>query len=220
MIDPQQVALVLLAAGHSHRFGAVDKLAEPFLDKPLAYHVVTALEAIPFMTRIAIVSDTVLDFGALRYEVVQNPDPTLGQARSVCHGVKRAQERGAQAVLIALADMPRVTAGHVYRLFDAFDGAHSVVASSDGVKPMPPALFGKDQFDELLALEGDQGARDLIRGGKHVVTSPAELIDIDTQDDLRRLRETFGLKTDHVEPRFPIDPAGLAGAAGASPSSD
>ena len=28
MIDPQQIALVLLAAGHSHRFGAVDKLAD------------------------------------------------------------------------------------------------------------------------------------------------------------------------------------------------
>jgi molybdenum cofactor cytidylyltransferase len=220
MIDPEQVALVLLAAGHSHRFGEMDKLAEPFLDKPLAYHVVTALEAIPFMTRIAIVSDTVLDFAALGYEVVENPDPTLGQARSVCHGVKRAKERGAQAVLIALADMPRVTAGHVYRLFDAFVGDDSVVASSDGVQPMPPALFGKGRFEELLALDGDQGARDLIRGGKHVVTSPAELIDIDTQDDLRDLRETFGLKTDHVTPRFPIDPAGAAGATGASPSGD
>ena len=196
MLKPDQTALILLAAGRSRRFNNGDKLAEPFLDKPLAYHVVTALEKIPFLARIAIVSDTRLDFGALGYDVVENPDPSLGQARSLCHGVSRAQEMGAEAVLVALADMPRVTAAHVYRMFDAADGAATIVASSDGVQPMPPALFGKDMYPELLALEGDQGARELIKRGHHVVTSPAELVDVDTQEDLRELRELYGLPTD------------------------
>lgn len=196
MIEADKVALVLLAAGHSRRFNDGDKLAEPFLDKPLAYHVVTALERVPFRVRIAIVSDTALDFASLGYEVVENPDPTLGQARSLCFGVEAAREAGAEAVLVALADMPRVTAAHVYRLLDRYDGPAAVVASSDGVQPMPPALFGKDQFDTLLALDGDEGGRDLIRRGHHVVTSDAELVDIDTQDDLRRLRELYGLPTD------------------------
>lgn len=196
MLKPDQTALILLAAGRSRRFNNGDKLAEPFLDKPLAYHVVTALEKIPFLARIAIVSDTRLDFGALGYDVVENPDPSLGQARSLCHGVSRAQEMGAEAVLVALADMPRVTAAHVYRMFDAADGAATIVASSDGVQPMPPALFGKDMYPELLALEGDQGARELIKRGHHVVTSPAELVDVDTQENLRELRELYGLPTD------------------------
>lgn len=196
MIEPDKVALVLLAAGRSRRFNDGDKLAEPFLDKPLAYHVVTALEKVPFLTRIAVVSDTALDFAALGYQVVENPDPSLGQARSLCHGVTAAREAGAEAVLVALADMPRVTAGHIGRLLDRYDGPDAVVASSDGVRPMPPALFGKDQFDALLALEGDEGARDLVRRGHHVVASPAELVDIDTQDDLRELRELYGLPSD------------------------
>lgn len=196
MLKPDQTALILLAAGRSRRFNDGDKLAEPFLDKPLAYHVVTALENIPFLARIAIVSDTTLDFAPLGYDVVENPDPSLGQARSLCHGVKRAQALGAEAVLVALADMPRVTAAHVYRMFDAADGPATIVASSDGVRPMPPALFGKDMYPELLALEGDQGARDLIKRGHHVVTSPAELVDVDTQEDLRELRELYGLPTD------------------------
>jgi len=196
MIEAEQVALVLLAAGHSRRFNDGDKLAEQFLDKPLAYHVVTALEKLPFLARIAVVSDTRLDFAALGYRVVENPDPTLGQARSLCHGVAAAREAGAEAVLVALADMPRVTAGHIHRLFDAYDGPDAVVASSDGIRPMPPALFGKGRFDALLALEGDEGARDLVRRGHHVVASPAELVDIDTQDDLRELRELYGLPSD------------------------
>jgi molybdenum cofactor cytidylyltransferase len=148
------------------------------------------------MMRIAIVSDTGLDFAALGYDVIDNPDPSLGQARSVCFGVAAAKAAGAQAVLVALADMPRVTAAHIYRLFDAADGPATIVASSDGSTPMPPALFGRDLFDELLDLQGDDGARALIKRGHHVVASPAELVDVDTREDLAELRELYGLETD------------------------
>lgn len=201
MLKPDQVALILLAAGRSRRFNDGDKLAEPFLDKPLAYHVVTALESLDFAARIAVVSDTKLDFAALGYDVVENPDPSRGLARSLCLGVERADELGVEAVLIALADMPRVTAAHIRRMMDTADGPATIVASSDGVDPMPPALFGRNLFPELLELEGDQGARDLIRRGRHVIAPPAELVDIDTQEDLRALRRLYGLPTDgHPEP--------------------
>lgn len=195
MLTPENTALVLLAAGRSRRFDG-DKLVEPFLDKPLAYHVVTALENVPFLMRIAVVSETSLDFAALGYCVETNPDPWLGQARSLSHGVAVAQAAGAAAVLVALADMPRVTATHVYRVFDAARGADTIVASSDGTRPSPPALFGSGLFDDLLRLEGDEGARQLIKRGHHVVTSPAELVDIDTRMDLKKLRQLYGLKTD------------------------
>ncbi|WP_137862695.1 MULTISPECIES: nucleotidyltransferase family protein [unclassified Sphingomonas] len=198
MITPDQTALVLLAAGRSRRFNDGDKLAEPFLDKPLAYHVVTALERVPFRARIAVVSGTALDFAALGYDVVENPDPALGQAHSLGFGV--AQALGCEAVLVALADMPRVTAAHVHRLMDAADGPATIVASSDGVQPMPPALFGKDQFPALMQLEGDHGARELIMRGHHVIAPPSELVDIDTQADLRALRERYGLRTDGLPP--------------------
>lgn len=195
MLEPEQVALVLLAAGRSRRFDG-DKLTEQFLDKPLAYHVVTALENIPFCARIAVVSGTALDFPARGYDVVENPEPSLGQARSLHYGVSRARDAGCEYVLVALADMPRVTAAHIYRLFDAANGPDTIVASSDGVRPMPPALFGQGRFDALLALEGDEGARALIRAGRHVVATPAELVDIDTREDLEKLRELYGLATD------------------------
>ena len=200
MLKPDQVALILLAAGRSRRFNDGDKLAEPFLDKPLAYHVVTALEAVPFRARIAVVSHTSLDFAALGYEVVENPDPTLGQIRSLCHGVAHARALEVEAVLVALADMPRVTATHIRRLMDAADGPATVVASSDGTLPKPPALFGKDVFPTLLKLDSEEDARDLIRRGHHVVTTPAELVDIDTQADLRALRALYGLPSDGSDP--------------------
>ena len=188
MIRAEKTVLILLAAGRSERFGEVDKLEQDFLGHPLALHVVTAFEDVPFQARFVVKNGTDLDFESHGYRVIHNPEPKIGMSRSVKLGVECARKDGAEAVLIALADMPRVTAAHVYRLLDAADSADAVVASSDGVNPCPPAVFGAGQFDFLLNLEGDAGARDLVRAGKHVVTSPAELIDIDTPEDLERLR--------------------------------
>jgi molybdenum cofactor cytidylyltransferase len=128
---------------------------------------------VPFLTRIAVVSDTGARFrGARLSDVVENPDPSLGQARSLCHGCRGAKEAGAEAVLVALADMPRVTAAHIYRMFDRRRRPGTIVASSDGVHPMPPALFGKDLFPNCSSWKGDEGARALIRRGHHVVPQP------------------------------------------------
>ncbi len=186
MIAAEDVVLILLAAGASSRFREGNKLEAEFLGKPVGQHVVTALESIPFRARFVVRDSCALDFHG--YRLIQNDHPDQGMARSVRMGVECAKREGAKAVLIALADMPRVTATHIYRLLDAADGEDAVVASSDGTQPRPPALFGAGQFDFLLTLEGDAGARELVRGGKHVVTAPAELIDIDTPEDLEALR--------------------------------
>ncbi|MCC2977466.1 nucleotidyltransferase family protein [Sphingomonas sp. PL-96] len=193
MLRAEDTALVLLAAGRSRRFGETDKLAERFLDQPLAYHVVTALEAVPFQTRIAVVSQTALDFAARGYTVIENAAPEEGQAGSLRLGVAAAQARGASAVLVALADMPRVTATQIYRLFDLAEGPDAVMASSNGVHPTPPALFGANRLPELLRCAGDSGARALVQAGRHVVTQADELIDIDTPEDLAALRARYGL---------------------------
>jgi len=186
MIAAEDTMLVLLAAGRSSRFPDGNKLEAQFLGKPVGLHVVTALEDIAFKDRVVVIDGCTLDFAG--YRVIHNDTPSDGMARSIKLGVERAQAAGAKAVLIALADMPRVTAAHIYRLLDAADSPDAVVASSDGVQPHPPALFGAGRFDSLMTLEGDAGARDLVRAGKHVITSPAELIDIDTPEDLERLR--------------------------------
>ena len=188
MLDIKDCTLVLLAAGKSKRYGLSDKLTEPFLGKPLAYHVVTAFENIPFKARIVVVDGGDLDFASRGYRVVKNPRPEDGVSSSVRLGIKAAREDNPGSILIALADMPRVTAAQVYRLFDASTGAETVVASSDGCAPKPPALFGPAHFDHLERLEGDEGARPLILAGRHVVTAPAELIDIDTEEELEELR--------------------------------
>lgn len=197
MLQPEDCALVLLAAGRSLRFAGGDKLAEPFLHEPLGLHVVTALAGVPFRTRIAVISDTGVDFAARGYRIVRNAHPERGQAGSLALLVAAAQEADVAAVVVALADMPRVTGSHIYHLLDA-GGPEAIVASSDGVEPRMPALFGRDHFAALMDPGGLDVARDLVRRGRHVVTTPAELVDIDTQDDLRTLRERYGVRDDRT----------------------
>ena len=192
-IRVEDTVLILLAAGRSQRFGDVgSKLVEPFLSRPLGLHVAVALEGLPFRERLAIVDGDRLDYGPYGFTQIHNDDPGEGMSRSVRLGVARAKEMGARAVMIALADMPRVTSAHILRVFDAADGADTVVASSDGCEPMPPVLFGAGHFDFLMALTGETGAKELVEGGRHVVTSPAELIDVDTREQLDRLRALVG----------------------------
>jgi len=191
MIAPETTALILLAAGKSTRFGLSDKLTAPFLGQPLGMHVVTALDAVPFARRIVVKDGVELDYAARGYEVVTNSQPEDGLSSSVRLGVQAARGDGIEAVLIALADMPRITAAQIHRLFDAAHGPDTVATSSDGTRPRPPVLFGAGRFDALEELEGDVGARDMLLGGRHVVTNPDELIDVDTEEELAALRARF-----------------------------
>lgn len=188
MIKAENTVLLLLAAGNSERFGDADKLEQDYLGHPLAFHVVTALEGVPFKKRIAIVSDTGLDFAGRGYEVIENEAPTEGLSSSIKLGIAACRECGADAALIALADMPRVTATHIYRLLDYADDLDTILASSDGRRPRPPALFGKNHFDWLMSLTGDRGAREMILKAHHVIAAANELFDVDTRADLERLR--------------------------------
>jgi molybdenum cofactor cytidylyltransferase len=185
MIAPAQVALVLLAAGRSMRFGPADKLAWPVRGDALGLHAARRLAAVPFGAHIAVTGGGV-DYTALGYEHVPNDAPEMGQSRSIALGVARA--RGFAAVMIALADMPLVEEAHVMALLARVSGPSSMVASM-GEHPCPPAVFGRDWFDALSTLEGDRGARTLLSGAVLVAASPASLTDIDT---LKDLAESFG----------------------------
>ncbi len=186
MIGVEETALVLLAAGRSERFGA-SKLDQDLNGLPLGLHAARALAALPFARRVAVTGRCAIDFAAEGYAVVRNDDPARDMASSVRLGVSAAGD--AAAVLLVLADMPGVTAAHVARLFAASEGA-TVVASGDGERAMPPVLFAQALFPQLLALRGDHGARDLIRGARQVVAPAGMLVDVDTVAALEGLRST------------------------------
>ncbi len=91
--------------------------------------------------------------------------------------------------------MPQVDAALIDRLIGAFDpekGALVVVPVINGERGNP-VLWSRRFFPDLMAIEGDIGARKLIgRYGEVVaevsVTGKAALTDIDTPEALRGLK--------------------------------
>ncbi len=102
-------------------------------------------------------------------------------------------EDGPAAVLVLLCDQPGVNAPLLRELTAVRHarGAAVVACAYDGTLG-PPAVFGKEVFDEILALPDGAGARAIIdrhaaRGEVHVVDFPAGARDVDTPADLARL---------------------------------
>lgn len=179
------IAVAVLAAGESRRFGA-DKLMAELDDMPLALHVVKMLAKMPFGWHFAVCSKSAVlmqHFSAAGFVVIKNSTPELGQSHSLHLVVKAAEATGAQALLVVLADMPFVTPMHIDRLVSAGPG---IIASTDGHRPMPPAIFPRAMWPQLLATTGDAGARELLSEALLVTASADELRDIDVPADLPR----------------------------------
>lgn len=121
---------------------------------------------------------------------VHNPDFAQGMSSSIRTGVEAVPEDAAAAVIM-LADQPFVDADVIRRLIEAYhtSGMKIVACAYSGVQGVP-VLFDRALFLELLVLEGDQGARQVMATyPKHVATveiSPDAARDIDTPEDARR----------------------------------
>lgn len=183
MIAADAVAVILLAAGLSTRFGPSNKLVEPLDGLPLGLHAARTLGSLPFAARIVVTRDGKPDFGSYGFTPVINPTPDTGQSGSIRLGLVQARLAAPEAVLIALADMPFMPVAHVEAMMARFEQSHPIVGSWDGEAACPPALFGRPLFDALEALGGDRGAGALLRGATLVAAAGGELADMDTLAD-------------------------------------
>jgi molybdenum cofactor cytidylyltransferase len=123
--------------------------------------------------------------------LVANPDYATGLASSVKAGV-RALPANCAGALVALGDMPRLTAGHLDRLIAAFAGDAIVVPMHAG-KQGNPVLWPARYFPELLQLDGDAGAKRLIAVHAALVVevdlgTEAIFFDVDTPEALVKLQ--------------------------------
>jgi molybdenum cofactor cytidylyltransferase len=176
------IAAVLLAAGRSVRFGVANKLTATLGDLPLGLHAVGALAPLDLAKRLVVTGPAYRDWPS--FDVIVNDRPEDGMAHSIALGIAAARCSGADAVLIALADMPFVPTEHFERILAGYRGSDTLIATSDGVRRMPPALFGSDWFAELEALSGDRGAHGLLQRAAVVVTEADTLLDVDRPEDL------------------------------------
>jgi len=189
------IAAVVLAAGSGSRFGGAKQLAE--LDGiPLLEHALRAVEAVPAIERIVVVLGARADeiragvhFGLA--EPVVCADWAEGQAASLRCGIEAVA--GAEAAVLTLGDMPRVTPQVITRFADiaAEHGSHARARAVYDGMPGHPVGLGSAYFEQIAALRGDVGARDVLKAIGAIAIECSHLCsaaDVDTPEALEELR--------------------------------
>lgn len=189
-------AVVLAAGGGSRYSGATHKLVAHVDGRPVLSHVVQAVIASGVAPVIVVTGDVdlspVLDDAQARAQgdlvVVSNPRWRAGMATSLQCALQVARERGLAAVVVGLGDQPGVPASAWRAVADT--NAPIAVATYAGVRRNPVRIHA--ELWDQLPLDGDEGARTLIRTRPELVTEVAcegNADDIDTTDDVVRWQQ-------------------------------
>lgn len=197
MSTAPRLAAVLLAAGAARRYGRPKQLeryegqslvrgaAEAALAVSETLIVVTGNEA-------AAVEDTL---AGLPLHCLHCADWALGMGHSMAAAfrVLARAPNPHDGALLCLADQPLVRRAALQRLVTTWAGRPTDIVVSDyGAQRGPPAVFPARLFAALSTLEGDAGARGLLRDRRdeaHALAMPEAAFDIDTPDDLARLQQ-------------------------------
>lgn len=181
---------ILLAAGAGLRFGG-DKLLHPLEDGvAIAAHAArNLLAALPDVVAVVRWGDFPL-YDMLEQEgcqVTMFQGASRGMGASLAHGI--AQARTADGWVIALADMPKIAPETIRKAVAALQAGAPVARSVYKGQGGHPVGFSARLRDELLALDGDTGARAVIERHKAELQliecdDPGVLLDIDRKSDI------------------------------------
>lgn len=189
--NKENIAAIILAAGTSKRMGDENKLLKIWNSKPLVTHVCTAaLEST--CSTVVLVSgyqsdqiQKIVDQPGLN--IVHNCEFASGMASSIVAGVEFAISRNVTQLIILLGDMPQITSSMISKLITASrEHPGKIIAASCVGKRGNPVLWPSAYFENLLRLEGDTGAKDLLaNAGGELITielGVAARFDLDTPD--------------------------------------
>jgi len=200
-----RVGAVILAAGASSRMGRPKQLLQVGDTSLLRRAALSALKA--KCAPVVVVTGANAELMRLELEVLKveesvNDDWESGMASSIRTGIEAlcSCAPDLDAAVLMLCDQPYATAGVIAGLIDAFEATHKpVVASTYGDSFGVPAFFDRTLFAELIGLEGQAGAKEIIKRHAleaHFHAFPGGAMDVDTPEDFARLLANEGSQVD------------------------
>ena len=187
-----RIAAVILAAGESRRLRQPKQLIQLAGESLLRRTARLAVEAgcAPVFVVLGYEAEQMCpELNGLSVETITNCDWEEGMGSSLRCGVAAAQRVGADGVLVLVCDQPRLTAEHLRALLGRHcEGQASITASHYEGHVGVPAVFAASLFPELLQIEGDRGARQVIERHEQAVQAvdwPEGAVDVDLPEQLR-----------------------------------
>jgi molybdenum cofactor cytidylyltransferase len=186
----QAPAGILLAAGYSTRFGS-NKLLYPVTGNQPMVLVSARKLAAALPGSVVVINRNLLSYqsqlASLGLRIVVNERPERGIGSSIACGVLESPAAGGW--LVMLGDMPFVREDTIRILADRLRHVDSIVAPRYRQIRGHPVGFGKNYRDQLQALNGDTGARDIIHRYRDrleivPVDDAGVIADIDAPSDL------------------------------------
>jgi len=191
--EQPRIGGVVLAAGGGTRFEGGNKLLAEVDGSPIVERATETVRRSAVEEVVAVVGHEADRVSAaidgLADGVRRNEDYAAGQSTSVRVGVHAAGERGWDAVVFMLGDMPFVRPATVDALLDAYaSGDGTIVAPAFEGQRGNPVLFGREHYDALADVSGDRGGRRLIETHDDAVLvdvdDPGVTRDVDVRGDL------------------------------------
>ena len=184
---------ILLAAGRGKRFdpsGVQNKLLQTLAggDAVVAASAKNMLAVLPRVLAIVRPGDDKVAalLGGLGCEVRVCADADLGMGESLNTAIEHT--KGAEGWLIALGDMPHVRPDTMRALAATIERGARIAAPVYEGRRGNPVAFSNFHLPLLLALDGDQGARAILKShavSEVIVDDIGVVRDIDTPGDLR-----------------------------------
>ncbi len=188
--DAPRHGVLVLAAGSSSRLGRPKQLVtvegEPLVRRAVRFALATTPVDAVVVTGAPLEGlDEALHGLAARH--VRCDDHAQGMSASLRTGLA-ALASDCAAALVVLTDQPALDAAHLEALVAAWHRAPAHAAASGYADTLGvPAVLPRAWFTEVATLQGDRGARDLLRA-RHaeveIVAAPALAADLDTTGDL------------------------------------
>jgi len=191
----KKVCIAVLAAGNSSRMGKPKQLLvvneKTLLNHTLSQCLESEAERVIVVlgSNFQLISDTITSKHVC---ILNNPRWQQGMGSSISCAVRYLKSNCSEidAVLFALSDQPLVSVNNYNKLINRYiKNSNKIISSRYNEHLGVPAIFDRKYFDDLEKLDGQLGAKDLIKKNLKnvdIVEMGECLMDLDTPEDYYR----------------------------------